>query len=337
MFYMKNFILLFALTGNIYSQNDSINFQLLKSISERKIEDVKNLIETGANTNYTDEKGITPLALSASNADISISKLLIQNGADINMQCGYRQTPIHYAILSNDTNIVEFFIENGANINNRIFLHGYYGDYPIVTALRENRNFNFIRFLLRNHAKTDYESNDLFYYSVQTGDVRILDLMIKNGINTKEIEPVLSSSTPEILDFLLKNKIVSVFSKEFKEELYRTIIAGSYQNLNTMLENGGFLHFSVLTKGIIENYRLTYGWLTSSNYMHKSFHTAVKYFFFDILFILIISLISFLAFKKIVIFKFPQILAIFNNGIIFKLGFYFLYSVSFVFFMYIIF
>ena len=83
LFIIQIFILLFCLAQVSFTQVTSN--QLMEAISERNSDEVKKLLETGADANELTEIGATPLIHATWGKDITIVKLLVENGADINL------------------------------------------------------------------------------------------------------------------------------------------------------------------------------------------------------------------------------------------------------------
>jgi ankyrin repeat protein len=100
------------------------------------------LVEKGANINISNNNGVTPLhiALRKFFVNINMVKFLIKNGANINSQDLTRWSPLHYAAINqSDDKIVRFLIKKGANIN-LIDSVNYWT--PIMYCLAENRRKN---------------------------------------------------------------------------------------------------------------------------------------------------------------------------------------------------
>ena len=75
-----------------------IQKQLSIAIVDRKDEDVRILLEQGADPNGIDHIGWTPLMVAAEYENTKIIKLLFSYGAEINRTDKYGQTPLHIAV-----------------------------------------------------------------------------------------------------------------------------------------------------------------------------------------------------------------------------------------------
>ncbi len=91
-------------------------------------DDVKKLIDKGANVNATDKDGKTPLMIASENGRKYICKLLIEKNAIINAKTKIKSeydgkyyntgpTALMYASQYNHKKICELLIEKGANID----------------------------------------------------------------------------------------------------------------------------------------------------------------------------------------------------------------------------
>ena len=101
---------------------------------------LKILIDRGANLNYGDENSIFFAINSVENI-----KFLIANGADINYKNSFGLTPIFYVVEKNDPELLKFFIYNGAKLNVKLisntekmaFISNNYEPYQDLCAFNE--------------------------------------------------------------------------------------------------------------------------------------------------------------------------------------------------------
>lgn len=119
-------ILLSIISFNLYTMG--LNQQLIAAIDANKIEEVRGLIEAGANVNFANFFGQTPLYYAISRfsrdhnytAELLINKaifaLLISKGANVNAKSPNGLTPLHYVVVRSDKDLVELLIKSGANI-----------------------------------------------------------------------------------------------------------------------------------------------------------------------------------------------------------------------------
>ncbi|MBE6463625.1 MAG: ankyrin repeat domain-containing protein [Alphaproteobacteria bacterium] len=81
---------------------------LIEATIEGNIEEVRSLLENGADVNTQDDKGWTPLMFAAKSQDVEMAKLLMENGADneIRNEDGYKA--IWYTKIASPTMKVIF-------------------------------------------------------------------------------------------------------------------------------------------------------------------------------------------------------------------------------------
>ena len=85
---------------------------LLTAAFEGNFENVKNLIEKGADVNVEKKDGKTALLLASGNSNgLQIIQYLIQNGAKINAQTKDGYSPLMWAAYNGNTKIVKELIK----------------------------------------------------------------------------------------------------------------------------------------------------------------------------------------------------------------------------------
>jgi len=69
-------------------------------------QDVVQLLGSGANVNYTDAGGSSPLHMAAANGHLAIVKLLLANGANVDSQNESGNTALHWAALNGHSTLL---------------------------------------------------------------------------------------------------------------------------------------------------------------------------------------------------------------------------------------
>ena len=82
-------------------------------------EEIKQILEEGAEMNQADPEGDTPLINAIRAGKIDTVKLLIENGADINKKNKNNLSPLFFAVRYRNTEIVKELLDNGADIRER--------------------------------------------------------------------------------------------------------------------------------------------------------------------------------------------------------------------------
>ncbi|WP_342189704.1 ankyrin repeat domain-containing protein [Spiroplasma endosymbiont of Dilophus febrilis] len=216
---------------------------LYYAIDTGDIQIVKLLIDNGADVNFQDENGLTPLHFAIENAidtgDIQIVKLLIDNGADPNvLDCNNDFiSPLHYAIIKNKKEVVEVLLKS-KNIKNKINNKSYLNIGCLHWISLNSKNINNLEIaelLIDNGADVNLQDeNDAtpLYYAISTNNKEMVQLLINKGANIKNITK--NGLTPLYYAIILDNK-----------EMVQLLIEKG-ANVNMQDENGLTpLHFAI--------------------------------------------------------------------------------------------
>lgn len=112
---------------NSASQQQS---NLLKAVSERDIDLVKEILSSKSNLEIKDKNGRTALMIAAYNHDNKIAELLVAAGADVNAQDNMQNSPFLYAGAKGNVPLLKMGLENGASFN----LYNRYGGTALIPA-----------------------------------------------------------------------------------------------------------------------------------------------------------------------------------------------------------
>jgi len=134
------------------------------------LETIKNLIKSGADVNYQDILGDTPLINAAKSFFLSGIKVLLENGADVNqINKSYENALIvisQYPRYTIDKNIniihkiIDLFIEYDINLNQRSIGRGYVHNYSaldysdeIALYIMEKHPEKYEEYLMKNNTE----------------------------------------------------------------------------------------------------------------------------------------------------------------------------------------
>ena len=111
------------------------------------MEQIKELIRSGANANAEAGDSVYPLEAAALHRHTNAARLLLDNGADVNHWHPIRSNPLLNAVFSGDAETVELLLSRGANVNLES------DNYTALKAAREGKNQEIISLLERAGAK----------------------------------------------------------------------------------------------------------------------------------------------------------------------------------------
>lgn len=165
--------------------------KLLKAAKEGDVQEVKGLLDKGADVNARDERGYTPLHElipwgKTENNRTEIASLLIEAGADVNARTEEGNTPLHLAAGRDSTEVAFLLIEAGADVNAR---ESRYGKTPLHNAIF----FETITLLIEAGADVNAWSENGWtplHWAATKGQTEIASRLIKAGadVNARDKE-----------------------------------------------------------------------------------------------------------------------------------------------------
>ena len=90
---------------------------LHRAAQNGNIEEVRRLLENGADVNAQANNGSTPLHAAAEKGQREVVQLLLDRGADIEVRDMFGDRPLHTAAEEGQREVVECLVKNGADVN----------------------------------------------------------------------------------------------------------------------------------------------------------------------------------------------------------------------------
>jgi len=157
---------------------------------------VRVLVDAGANVNFSDHRGRTPLYIAAESGDNVVVRMLIDAGANVNVNTYNGETPLHIAAKGgekgNPALTVRMLLDNGANMNLGLTNNGWEdpkGATPVWMAAY-NGNTDIVEILVTrgvSFAKIDLvdreEGLTPLWMAASRGDNVLVRILIENGAN----------------------------------------------------------------------------------------------------------------------------------------------------------
>jgi ankyrin repeat protein len=112
-----------------------LNQNLMRAASDGDLIEVTTLVEKGADINFVDEYGWTPLIQASMMNQLDIVKYLVVKGANINAVAEDGTNPLQNAIIFDHVAMVKFLLARGASLDAK----GKYGWDGIQTAHQRDR------------------------------------------------------------------------------------------------------------------------------------------------------------------------------------------------------
>ncbi|GJQ80547.1 hypothetical protein Trydic_g19952 [Trypoxylus dichotomus] len=196
------------------SRNVNLQRILFAAIWGKRVNNVKQLLQRGADPQLRDERGYIPFHECIYNRDKGIVQLFLNNGVDVNIQNLNGKTALHIAVRQNLPETVKLLLENGADsnihdtsgcapfhqaiddMNEDIFklllakganvnLKNMNGETALLSAIYKRR-LDSIKLLLENGADVSVRNEHgqtHFHVAAEVGDERIVKVMLERGVN----------------------------------------------------------------------------------------------------------------------------------------------------------
>jgi ankyrin repeat protein len=218
------FIVLMVFPGSIYAQVQIIdtsgyvpyfpNYNLMIAASKGYDNEIKRLIEKGADISAETSQGATPLVLAVANNRLSAVKTLLAYNPDVNIVTSSFESPLLISVKNNNIEIAEALIRAGADTDfsdlygvtslHYASIYGYFyvadlllyysadidkkatdGTTPLMAAVWAG-HADITDHLIKNGANMeaqDYEGFTSFHLAAQNGDTLIMNILIKRGVD----------------------------------------------------------------------------------------------------------------------------------------------------------
>ncbi|MEM6769329.1 MAG: ankyrin repeat domain-containing protein, partial [Bacteroidota bacterium] len=152
---------------------------LMLAASEYHPEVVRRLIDAGAKVNYVNDEGWTALIEAADEGSYASALVLLEAGADPNLKGpGNSRSALAMAASEGHTNVFALLVQNGADV------FSVQGDtHPLHTAAEEGQ-IEAVRQLLQLDADvniTDEEQRTPLSYAAEEGNIDVVELLLQNG------------------------------------------------------------------------------------------------------------------------------------------------------------
>lgn len=163
--------------------------QLTEAVRAQDAEEVRQLLESGADIDVMNDVGITPLQIAASFGYKEIVRVLLEYKPDMDVKllikegAGYMPcTVLHIAVVREDADIVELLLQNGANVDERALEEGVFkANVTIFQNLLDHGPDLAARYR---------QDQTILHTAAAKGSVDILSQLIKKGaeIDARDVQ-----------------------------------------------------------------------------------------------------------------------------------------------------
>lgn len=167
---------------DINARDKDNNTALMFAVKSGQKEVVKWLLEIGANPNYTNTLGFSPLHLAVRKNDLELTSLIIDNGADINIKGKYGEAPIFDAVFENNGKMIEALIINGTPVD----VVNTNKQTPLMRAVEYKSRQEALKVLLQYGADVnlaDAFGKNCLIRAIEHQNNAMMDVLIKAGTN----------------------------------------------------------------------------------------------------------------------------------------------------------
>jgi beta-lactamase regulating signal transducer with metallopeptidase domain len=136
--------------ANPSAKVDGDGSPLIGAARSRRIEITRYLLDQGADPNGTVEGDGSPLISAAQSGSLATVQVLVERGADVNLAVEGDENPLMNAAEGGHLDIVQYLVARGADIHTRIYTDRYDGTGEWRTALsqaRKNRRTTVVQYL----------------------------------------------------------------------------------------------------------------------------------------------------------------------------------------------
>ena len=160
---------------------------LINAVSAEEADNVRRLVEAGADVNHMNRFGDVPLDLAIKRDNEEIVEILVDGGADAKGKDKDGNPFIHLAIRKRNPEIVRVLVEAGANPNEKDFYRN-----PAIQVAIVMRNPEIVRILLSGGADandTSYDGYPVIHQAIDIGaGPEIVKILVDGGADVNAVE-----------------------------------------------------------------------------------------------------------------------------------------------------
>lgn len=258
-----------------YYYEDATSYNLLIAAVQGYDSEVERLISKGADVNFTNSEGATPLFFAVAGNHSGTVKKLLDYEPEIDRKTAFGESPLHIAVRNGNIEIAEILIRAGADIditdvNGAVSLHYaslsgdfyladlllYYraecdmkaadGTTPLMAAILIG-NADVADLLIQHGANMEARDNNgftPFLIAAQNGDTLLMNYLLDQGVdiyernasNSDALALAISSNHLPAVKFLLKRGSKWMSENDFGSNPYHVAVTYGRKEIFSLLE-----------------------------------------------------------------------------------------------------
>jgi len=166
--------------ATVESRDGNVGLALIFARTGR-VDQLKFVLDCGAEIGGKDDKGMTPLHHAAREGESDVCEFLLKGGAEINEKNNNGITPLHHAAREGNMNMCQFLLKGGANIDGKDNI----GSTPLHYAASIG-HLDACWILLKGGANIDEKDNNgttPLHVAAHFGHLDICEILLKGGAN----------------------------------------------------------------------------------------------------------------------------------------------------------
>jgi len=151
--------------------------ELFDACLDGNINAAQLLLEKGAEINWVDEHGRTPLYIACNQGKVDAVRLLLDKGAEVDRSAKVGASALIVACCKGHADVAQLLIDSGANVNQA-------DDRMLLRIVCENDHVDVARLLIDKGAnvnQTDIDGMTLLNIACQNGHVNVAQLLLEKG------------------------------------------------------------------------------------------------------------------------------------------------------------
>jgi ankyrin repeat protein len=178
------------------NQESNLNEALIQAVKARNFDEVRRLVESGADVNYSGHRNIPPLIFCGDfDRDERIERCLVEKGADVNYDGFSEGTRLMFAAYKGNPRHISFLIDAGADVNLALPLNGltplhiaaFHGNVEGAKQLIEAGAIVNRRAKVNAHTEMDYFAvvwgETPLHFAAFRGHQEMIKLLLNAGAN----------------------------------------------------------------------------------------------------------------------------------------------------------